>query len=55
MVAEPREGVVLGEDRDRSVGLGVLERQRRLAGEQLDKLELGLAEVRLLGRPSAQR
>ena len=48
MVAQPGERVVLGPNGHRAVDLGILEGQRRLAGEQLDELELVLAEVGLL-------
>ena len=53
VVAQPGQGVVLGPDLDRAVGLGVLEGDRGLAGEQLGQLELVLAEVGLRRRPSA--
>ena len=47
VVAQPGQRVLLGAEPDRAVGLGVLQGDRGLAGEQLGQLELVLAEVRL--------
>ena len=43
VVAQAGERVTIRPDLGRPVGLGVLERERRLAGEQLGQVELVLA------------
>ena len=47
VVAQAGQRVLLGTDADLAVGLGVLHRDRGLAGEQLGQLELVVGEVRL--------
>ena len=55
VVAQPGQRVVLGLGHDRAVRLGVPQRDRGLAREQLDELELVLREVRLAARPCGRR
>ena len=51
VVQQAGQDVGLGAPTDREVDLGVLERDRRLGGEQLDELELVLGEDPALADP----
>ncbi len=57
VVAQPGQRILLGPDPDLAVRFGVLERDRRLAGEQLGQLELVVGErgVRLAHPADVQR